>query len=506
MAPMIHKLTLLKFLLASLLYLWSTQSFAQKNTALLDRIDVLERVQIQSEALGDEIFKTLEANRVLSGMQITRLSRIIEEYRSHLVPLIEEAKLTPLPALAQPIPESSLYALLLHGTITRHALSLLNTYFQQPVMRRIVKDLLRSHPTQERLMANTYEYARNVLGREKLNRLKLSLMNVKAQNTEQFSPNALELYQALDLDYLIVLLHEGGKIPGRMTNWGDGALRGFGTIVEYGSWIVGNAAGAIKFRRGHLKSDDGFIDEFAAKLRPFDILLEKTPFILTDSLIPGHYGHAAMYLGTQEQLEELKLWDHPILDEYREQILEGKVIIEAVRSGVRLSNLEEFLNVDEVAIVRMRSIPHPFRVLRTAIEQLNKEYDYGFDLRNPRSIVCSELIYLAHGQVAWPTEETFGRVTITPDHLGELLFYNNTPLEFVGKWIGTSKEIREVGVDTMAQALSFTPLTSGPHSFARQVPVCTKRTIHGIRSGSRRNSRIEFTQCEIRLVPQTYVQ
>jgi len=30
---------------------------------------------------------------------------------------------------------------------------------------------------------------------------------------------------------------------------------------------------------------------------------------LTDQLIPGHWGHAAVYIGTEEELEALGIWN-----------------------------------------------------------------------------------------------------------------------------------------------------------------------------------------------------
>jgi len=41
------------------------------------------------------------------------------------------------------------------------------------------------------------------------------------------------------------------------------------------------------------------------------------------------------------------MWNHPQIINYQEQILKGNVVLEAVRSGVKLSTLDEFLNIDE---------------------------------------------------------------------------------------------------------------------------------------------------------------
>ena len=36
-----------------------------------------------------------------------------------------------------------------------------------------------------------------------------------------------------------------------------------------------------------------------------DLLLEKTPFRLTDKTIPGFWGHVGLWIGDQQDLEEL---------------------------------------------------------------------------------------------------------------------------------------------------------------------------------------------------------
>ena len=160
-------------------------------------------------------------------------------------------------------------------------------------------------------------------------------------------------------------------------------------------------------------------------LQPLDILFEKSPFVLTDKFIPGHYGHVALYLGTQAQLEAIGMWDHPSIVPYQEQIASGFVILEAVRPGVRLTTLENFLNIDELTVVRKKDALDSPEIIREQItrgfEQIGKSYDFNFDISTLDKIVCSELIYIIYGHVNWTTRYRVDRPTVTPDDLGEIL-------------------------------------------------------------------------------------
>ena len=89
----------------------------------------------------------------------------------------------------------------------------------------------------------------------------------------------------------------------------------------YGSKAFGNLAGLVQLRRGKLYYNQNFFQDIYPRLRPLDILLEKTPFRLTDQFIPGYWGHAAIYIGNKTDLQELGIWDHPIVKKFHPDIL-----------------------------------------------------------------------------------------------------------------------------------------------------------------------------------------
>ena len=126
------------------------------------------------------------------------------------------------------------------------------------------------------------------------------------------------------------------------------------------SGLFGNTVGMYESRKGKLYGDKKAIKRIKSTLQPLDILLEKTPFRLTDKLIPGHFGHVAIWTGTKAELIDIGIWDHQIVKQYVDQMernsnpnsKDGKQIIEALRNGVQLSSLEHFMNIDDIAILR----------------------------------------------------------------------------------------------------------------------------------------------------------
>ena len=195
---------------------------------------------------------------------------------------------------------------------------------------------------------------------------------------------------------------------------------------------VGNTMGLVRWRNGKLKDDTLFLSEFSQHLRPGDILLEKTPFALTDKTIPGHFGHAALYIGTYAQLEELGMLDSPFIKQHLSEIRQGKVILEALREGVVLNSVEHFMNIDDVAVLRSKNLaPNEIKTsLTLGLSHYGKKYDFDFNVNTTETIVCSELVYAAYPQIDFVTKKVLTSFTITPDDIAKLALDNPlAPLE-----------------------------------------------------------------------------
>jgi len=215
------------------------------------------------------------------------------------------------------------------------------------------------------------------------------------------------------------------------------------------SKTLGNSAGMVETRKGKLYNDEDAAENVRSVIKAGDILLEKTPFRLTDKLIPGHWGHAAVYIGTEEELVALGIWDYPVVVPFQEDIRADKLIDEALRDDVQLNTIEHFLNVDDVAIMHDRTESDEAKADRIilALRQLGKEYDFNFDIETSVKIVCSELIYVTSIMIDWVTEEVVGIHTISPDNVAvksieDYSIFDITLLYHDGLEVTTDKKVK----------------------------------------------------------------
>ncbi len=187
------------------------------------------------------------------------------------------------------------------------------------------------------------------------------------------------------------------------------------------SLVFGNTLGLVETRKGKLYQKNSIHSDLLKTLKPGDILLEKTPFRLTDQFIPGYWGHAAIWIGNEQELKALGLWNNPLVKPWQNKIKRNHSIVEALRSGVELDPLSHFMNIDDMVILRDNNMSQEQlrNVLINAFRQLGKAYDFNFDITTSDRIVCSELVYVSYLHINWPTEKTMGRYTISPDHIAE---------------------------------------------------------------------------------------
>lgn len=205
------------------------------------------------------------------------------------------------------------------------------------------------------------------------------------------------------------------------------------------SKLFGNFIGLYEERKGKLYNmSEATQDRITAELELLDILLEKTPFRLTDMLIPGHWGHVAIWVGDENSIPELKrlgVWDElPQLEararakhgyegpSFQDAIETGHGVLEALRDGVQVNTFSHFLNIDDLAVLRSIGLTDAQKkhYLLNAFKQIGKEYDFNFDAETHKRIVCSELAFVVFDDFQWPVEKSVGRYTVSPDHVAYL--------------------------------------------------------------------------------------
>lgn len=186
------------------------------------------------------------------------------------------------------------------------------------------------------------------------------------------------------------------------------------------SKIFGNQAGSVAERKGLLYLNKQIKEKVLSILKPGDILLEKTPFKLTDKLIPGYWGHVAEWIGGPEELKKMGLWTL-IKPAFREFISQGKSIVEALRPGVQINDWDHFSNIDSFAILRRKNNDAKeikYSVL-TSLQQIGKAYDFNFDVLTSNVIVCSELVYWSYPQVPFKLTQLADSKSIDPDAVAQ---------------------------------------------------------------------------------------
>jgi hypothetical protein len=183
---------------------------------------------------------------------------------------------------------------------------------------------------------------------------------------------------------------------------------------------------------GRLSGNHAVYDDVAAVLRPLDLLLDKSRYRAVDKVIPGYFTHVGIYLGSADELRARGLWEHPLVVPHHAAIESGATILEAIRSGVRLTTLEQFLYLDDLALLRpdeMAAEDAAATLLR-GFREIGKPYDFNFDLSSTERMVCSELVYLVFPDLPWPTGSVLGKAIVTPDHVAQMAEPNG-PLELV---------------------------------------------------------------------------
>jgi len=191
----------------------------------------------------------------------------------------------------------------------------------------------------------------------------------------------------------------------------------YGTFSFAGATLFGKKSGPVRLRAKQKKD----AAKLQAQLQPFDILLSRNTNHVTAKIIPGYFGHAAIWLGATAAHKRKRLKDIFRKNKDKVNSINEQGIAEALRSGVQISSLKDFADGDVFLIIRPCFLTDEQKknISSNALKQLHKAYDFNFDIESPDMINCTELIYLAYDFVHWKVSAFMGRYTIFPDDLLE---------------------------------------------------------------------------------------
>ncbi len=194
--------------------------------------------------------------------------------------------------------------------------------------------------------------------------------------------------------------------------------RAYEGIIFGISKAYGRTLGLVQFRKGYLYQNKECEEDVLAIIKPMDILYDKINAKINDKLIPGFWGHTAIWIGNEEQLKELGIWEHESIKPLHNTIRAGNSIVEGLGDGVNIYSVEHFLNIDDVALAHHKSLTKQQTaegVLR-AVAQIGKKYDFAFDAETNDYVTCSEVVFNAYSKdFDFKLDRVFGRWMVSPD-------------------------------------------------------------------------------------------
>lgn len=197
---------------------------------------------------------------------------------------------------------------------------------------------------------------------------------------------------------------------------GDGYYRASAAL----STLIGDARLRAP-RQGQALVTPELLERLRPLLRPGDILIERRNWYVSNAFLPGYWPHAALYVGTAEDLRALGLASDPRVAPHlpafgaRDAANHPFAVVEAVSEGVIFTSLEHSAGeADAVVVLRPRLPPEAIReAIARAFSHAGKPYDFEFDFFSSDKLVCTEVVHRAYaGQIEFPLVEILGRRTL----------------------------------------------------------------------------------------------
>lgn len=361
-------------------------------------------------------------------------------------------------------------------------------FYKSTHLRRVLKD---QSLDQDSNIKNIERITSKILNKERVKNL--------AKFTESFIINShlnknfglraqlksTNFYKKVDLEESI---SEFYKFKSFGISFSDGFANTTGTLTSGLSAGFGALVGPVEWREGRLYKNTKAQQELLSKLKPLDLLLEKKSFKLTDYTIPGHWGHIAVWLGNEDQLRKIGMWNHPVILPFQEKIKEGYSIYEVRRWGLVWDKLDNWMNLDAVAVIRHKQVTNYgeleySRVFKGLFSQIGKKYDYSFDAMTANTITCTEIISLSYGPVNWPTTKVIGRHTLQPDNIASLVYFNNSPLDLVAYLKGSESGYAFESEQEFSSLVGFRKKKNSTDNFEKKFRKCKREKYRSNRRG-----------------------
>lgn len=165
-------------------------------------------------------------------------------------------------------------------------------------------------------------------------------------------------------------------------------------------------------------------------LLPGDVILQRRNWYLSNMGIPGFWTHAAMYVGTIDEMNEYFKDILPLencskiencINNYDDVADGNSSVLEAIGPGVVFQTLEESAHADYLVVLRPNlNKTEKFAAVVRVFEDRGKPYDYDFDFETRDELVCSELIYDAYrNSIDFSLTVQNGRLMFSPTDIAQ---------------------------------------------------------------------------------------
>lgn len=188
----------------------------------------------------------------------------------------------------------------------------------------------------------------------------------------------------------------------------------FGLFKASGSAIADLHQPGVKPTGAPKRVTPSLREDILAKARPGDVFVTRHDDAMSNLFLPGFWPHAALCLGTADDLENLGI-------RHTFPSLGGFWFLEAKKDGVKFRPSDETLEVDACVLLRPPlAAENLAEALRRAMSHAGKPYDFLFDYRTQDVLACTEVIYRGfHGipPIAFHLEEVGGRLCLPAEDL-----------------------------------------------------------------------------------------
>ena len=238
-------------------------------------------------------------------------------------------------------------------------------------------------------------------------------------------------------------------------------------VIKKCAKSFGTGPGQLKYRKGLLLGmDPGKMRKSLNKLEPLDIILVGSTHQVNGELIPGYFQHAAVYVGSYENLIKMGLDKHPAVVKNLAKFKSAKagkdqhIIIEARADGVVFNDISIILDEDYFGVFRYSELSDKerFDKMKLVMDQEGKGYDFLFDYEDDKEFSCSELpaSTFLKDDIAY---DDFVKENdmVTPNNIAEILLSDPTkfqsPLLMVGRSVIEPTK-SEAGLGTLKHLVS----------------------------------------------------